>query len=69
MGIYNHNQHKQSRQYQQAMAEKDGGEPKRKGWRTPYGFGDFTTPVTYQEACDLMKPIYENFKEKIKNAD
>lgn len=65
MGIYNHKKHKESRQYQQAV-EENSGEPKRKGWRTPYGFGDFTEYVTYQEACDIMKSIYENFKNKIK---
>jgi hypothetical protein len=47
--------------------EKQTGEPKSKGWRTPYGFGDFTTPITYQEACDLMKPIYENFMKETEN--
>lgn len=30
---------------------------KRKGWATPYGFGDFTDPVTYEEACEQMKKI------------
>ena len=64
MGIYSHKKHKQSRQYKQAMAKNDGGEQKSKGWRTPYGFGDFVEPVTYQEACDLMKPIYENFMKE-----
>jgi len=39
---------------------------KLKGWRTPYGFGDFAIPVTYQEACDLMKPIFEHFIKETK---
>lgn len=30
---------------------------KRKGWATPYGFGDFTNPVTYAEACEQMKKV------------
>lgn len=67
MGIYNHEEHKKSRQYQDAMNRKQGGEPKSKGWRTPYGFGDFVEPITYQEACELMKPIYENFIKETKN--
>jgi len=33
------------------------GEPKRKGWATPYGFGDFTDPITYDEACMMMKEM------------
>lgn len=49
--------------------EKQTGEQKSKGWRTPYGFGDFTTPVTYQEACDIMKPIYEKHFNKKENED
>lgn len=38
---------------------------KRKGWRTPYGFGDFTVPVTYEEACAEMEGIYQRFQERI----
>lgn len=30
---------------------------KRKGWATPYGFGDWTHPITYDEACEQMKAI------------
>ena len=30
-------------------------EPKSKGWATPYGFIDFSAPVTYDEACEVMK--------------
>lgn len=32
---------------------------KRKGWVTPHGFGDFQRPVTYEEACILMKQLTE----------
>lgn len=38
------------------------GEPVRKGWATPYGFGDFTEPVTYAEACRRMKAMLGEFK-------
>lgn len=34
---------------------------KRKGWATPYGFGDFKEPVTYDEACESMQAIHEMF--------
>lgn len=54
MGIWSHKNMK-------APPPKSDGIPRSKGWRTPYGFGDFTTPVTYDEACEIMKPIYENF--------
>lgn len=44
---------------------------KRKGWATPYGFVDFTYPVTYETACDLMKSEFHKFfnqpKEKTMN--
>lgn len=30
---------------------------KRKGWVTPYGFADFTHPVSYEEACEKMKAV------------
>lgn len=36
--------------------------PKRKGWVTPYGFIDFFEPVTFQEACDIMKEVTGNAK-------
>lgn len=38
---------------------------KRKGWRTPYGFIDFTKPVTYEEACAAMEGPYKQFQERI----
>lgn len=34
---------------------------KRKGWPTPYGFIDFTIPVTYEHACEVMKEQSEQF--------
>jgi hypothetical protein len=37
------------------------GEPKSRGWRTPYGFGDWTIPITYDEACKQMKEMTEKF--------
>jgi len=40
---------------------KEHGVPKSKGWRTPYGFGDWTVPITYEEACKQMKEITEKF--------
>lgn len=51
----------QSRQYQEATAAKSSDEPKAKGWRTPFGFGDFTEPVTYAEACEGMKELSKKF--------
>jgi hypothetical protein len=33
--------------------------PKQKGWCTPYGFGDWNEPITYEDACELMKEISE----------
>ena len=47
------------------MEERD----KRKGWRTPYGFADFDHPVTYEEACEQMKPMYEEFINKFKKGN
>lgn len=32
---------------------------KRRGWATPYGFGDWKEPVTYSEACKQMKAVAE----------
>ena len=29
--------------------------PKQRGWATPYGFGDWVNPITYEEACEQMK--------------
>jgi hypothetical protein len=31
---------------------------KRKGWLTPYGFGDWKEPITYASACEQMKKVY-----------
>ena len=37
---------------------------KRKGWVTPYGFSDFSYPVTYEEACETMKGFAEEIFSK-----
>lgn len=34
---------------------------KRKGWATPYGFADFTYPVTYEEAYKVMAEASQQF--------
>lgn len=39
---------------------------KRKGWVTPYGFGDWTHPISYEEACEQMKKFSEEMAEKFK---
>ncbi len=36
--------------------------PKRKGWATPYGFGDWSYPITYDDACERMKAIAATIK-------
>lgn len=36
------------------------GVPRSYGWATPYGFGDFTEPVIYEEACERMKQMREH---------
>lgn len=38
------------------------GEVKRKGWRTSYGFLDFTEPVTYREAVEAAEIMIEKIK-------
>lgn len=38
-------------------AHPDWRIPKSKGWPTPYGFVDFSRPVTYEEACRVGKEI------------
>lgn len=34
---------------------------KRKGWATLYGFIDFISPVTYEEALEQSKEIFSKF--------
>lgn len=34
---------------------------RRKGWKTPYGFGDFSDHITYEEACEHMKIMQKKF--------
>lgn len=36
--------------------------PKRKGWATPYGFGDWSYPITYEDACERMKALAATIK-------
>jgi hypothetical protein len=55
----------------QAFAEAHADEahpdwriPKSKGWRTPYGFGDWSYPVTYEFACAEMKKFSESIAHK-----
>lgn len=61
MGIYSHAKHTESQQYKNAMRQKNSAEPLSKGWRTPYGFSDYTEPVTYEQACADMKAMSEKF--------
>ena len=35
--------------------------PKQKGWLTPYGFSDFSYPVTYEQACEAMKVLSDQY--------
>lgn len=37
---------------------------KRKGWVTPYGFGDWSHPVTYEFACEEMRKTNIEFFNK-----
>ena len=41
--------------------------PKSRGWATPYGFGDWTTPITYEQACvemqQMSKHLFSNHKD------
>lgn len=39
------------------------GEPKSKGWRTPYGFVDFKEPVTYAEALEVSELMNKRLRE------
>lgn len=38
---------------------EDWRTPKARGWATPYGFADFSNPVTYEEACAFMQRFVE----------
>lgn len=35
----------------------------RKGWATPYGFIDFTVPVSFEHACETMKKMQAKFTD------
>ena len=45
-------------------AHPDWMTPKQRGWATPFGFGDFTEPVTYEDACMKMKEIADTVWSK-----
>ena len=38
------------------------GPLKRKGWCTPYGFGDWKEPISYEDACEQMKAMVATIK-------
>lgn len=44
----------------QAHGGWNDSKSKRKGWATPYGFGDWTHPITYAEACEQMKKVSDS---------
>lgn len=44
------------------LTHPDWMTPRRKGWATPYGFGDWTHPITYEEACEQMKALAATIK-------
>lgn len=46
-----------------APAEPSPAE-KRKGWATPYGFGDWAEPITHREAVERMKEMAAQFWAK-----
>lgn len=40
-----------------AAIESPKGNTLRKGWATPYGFGDWAEPISYEEACERMRTM------------
>jgi len=42
-------------------AHPDWRIPKAKGWCTPYGFVDFSHPVSYEDACNQAKELSAKF--------
>ncbi|PZQ48862.1 MAG: hypothetical protein DI551_00595 [Micavibrio aeruginosavorus] len=36
----------------------------RRGWSTPYGFVDFTTPVSYEEAVRVAKIVADRTQKQ-----
>ncbi len=68
MGIYSQKAHHKTDRYQSAVAQKDGV-LRQKGWATPYGFIDFKKPMTYEEACAEMKPLYEKYFNQTKEEE
>lgn len=51
------------------MFHPDWRTPKRRGWCTPYGFGDWKEPITYEEACEQMAVINQSLKDKFLKQD
>lgn len=49
------------------IAHPDWMTPRSKGWATPYGFGDWSEPITYEEACVQMKAMTEQMWPERKN--
>lgn len=45
-------------------AHPDWRNPKQKGWATPYGFGDWSEPITYEDACERMKKVMATVQVK-----
>lgn len=41
----------------EAHPQGEPGQVKRKGWATPYGFGDWSEPISYEEACERMRTM------------
>lgn len=73
MGIYNHKDYghdivsKRTKEEERENAAKIQKKEditlgvRRKGWKTPYGFGDFTDYVTYDEACEHMRVLAQKY--------
>lgn len=50
------------------LVHPDWMTPKRKGWATPYGFGDWDHPITYEQACEEMKAMAATMWPKTKDS-
>jgi hypothetical protein len=51
------------------LVHSDWMTPRQKGWVTPYGFGDWSYPITYEQACEEMKAMSEDMFKKLKKKD
>ena len=68
MGIYSHTKAKHdiiSKRSQNEVTPQNDA-VKRKSWSTPYGHGDFKSPITYEEACKHLKALQDHFFPKDK---